>query len=91
MTVSSSSLYRHLAEGNLHTTPPPGSFCMTLCEKITGKYIKKTDPMIFLSTFYLIGLYISALHRRNPCQKCEAFPGECKDENMLNKLLCLIS
>lgn len=43
--------------------------------------------MIFLFTFYLIGLNISALHRRNPCQKCEAFPAECEDENMLNKLL----
>lgn len=43
--------------------------------------------MIFLFTFYLIGLYISALHRRNPCQKCEAFPAEWVDENILNKLL----
>lgn len=43
--------------------------------------------MIFPSIFYLIGLYISALHRRNNCQKNEAFSAEWEDENMLNKLL----
>lgn len=48
-----------------------------------------SDPMFFVSTFCLIGLCVSAVRRRNPYQKYEAFLAEWKDENMLSNLLHL--
>lgn len=45
--------------------------------------------MFFVSTFCLIGLCVSAVRRRNPYQKYEAFLAEWKDENMLSNLLYL--